>query len=140
MRQPNDAKNADSSRGPYDPGPHEKIHRTEAWVDLQMPTLHQKGEPMRILVTDYAWEDLEIEREILHRIGATLVAAETGSEEELVNLSPGVDGIFTNWKRVTQKVIANASNCKAIARYGVGLGSRTPDRVQSVLGLPVGVL
>jgi len=37
---------------------------------------------MKILVTDYAWKDLKIESEILEKIGATHVPAETGSEEE----------------------------------------------------------
>jgi D-3-phosphoglycerate dehydrogenase / 2-oxoglutarate reductase len=72
-------------------------------------------------VTDYAWEDLEIERRILLEVGATLVAAESGSEEELVDLSPIADGILTNWKKVTQRVIGNATKCKVIGRYGVGL-------------------
>jgi D-3-phosphoglycerate dehydrogenase len=74
-----------------------------------------------ILVTDYAWEDLEIERTILQRIGATLVPAKEGSENELIGLAKHVDGILTNWKSVTQRVIENAGKCKAIGRYGVGL-------------------
>jgi D-3-phosphoglycerate dehydrogenase / 2-oxoglutarate reductase len=76
---------------------------------------------MKVLVTDYAWKDLEIEKGILLEVGASLVAATSGAEEELVDLVPSVDGILTNWKRVTKKVIASAPKCKAIGRYGVGL-------------------
>ena len=76
---------------------------------------------MKILVTDYAWDDLEIEKKILGMVDATLVAAETGAEEELVNLAPLANGILTNWKKVTERVIANAPKCIAIGRYGVGL-------------------
>jgi D-3-phosphoglycerate dehydrogenase len=76
---------------------------------------------MKIMVTDYAWEDLEIERKILSTINATLVPANRGTEDELVELAAGVHGIFTNWKPVTKKVIAHAPKCKAIIRYGVGL-------------------
>jgi len=76
---------------------------------------------MKIMVTDYAWEDLEIERKILSTINASLVTAHSGTEDELVELAAGVDGIFTNWKPVTRKIIANARKCKAIVRYGVGL-------------------
>src|ERR1700733_9308617 len=76
---------------------------------------------MKVLITDYAWPDLGIEKEILGEVGAMVVASESGSEEELVSLAPDAEGILTNWKRVTQKVIANAPKCKAIGRYGVGL-------------------
>ena len=76
---------------------------------------------MKILVTDYAWKDLEIEHEILRKVKATLIVAKTGVEDELMGLASQADGILTNWKSVTQNVIANAAKCKAIARYGIGL-------------------
>lgn len=76
---------------------------------------------MNILVTDCAWKDLEIERQILAPLNATLVAAKTGEEDELAELADGVEGILTNWKRVSRKVIESAPGCKAIIRYGVGL-------------------
>jgi D-3-phosphoglycerate dehydrogenase len=76
---------------------------------------------MKVLVTDYAWKDLELEREILAKIGAQLVVARTGAEDELHGLAADVDGILTNWKPVTQKVISNAGRCRIICRFGVGL-------------------
>src|SRR5262249_53899559 len=54
----------------------------------------------KVLVTDYAWPSLEIERGILGELGAELVVAETGEPDELVELADGVDAILTNWKRV----------------------------------------
>ena len=80
--------------------------------------MHNRG---IVLITDYAWKNLELEREILAKIGAELVAAPTGAEEELRNLAADVDGILTNWKPVTQKVISNATRCQMIGRFGVGL-------------------
>ncbi len=76
---------------------------------------------MRVLITDYAWETLQPEREILARIGAALVVAETGDEEELENLAANVDGILTCWKPVTARIIRKAEKCRAIGRYGIGL-------------------
>jgi D-3-phosphoglycerate dehydrogenase / 2-oxoglutarate reductase len=76
---------------------------------------------MKVLVTDYAWKDLETERAILDKIGATLVVAKHGSEDELVGLAANVEGILTNWKPVTESVIRAAPQLKAIGRYGVGL-------------------
>src|SRR5713226_2826810 len=76
---------------------------------------------MKVLVTDYAWKSLRIEQEILDRIGVSLVVAETGSEDEFVQLAADLDGILTCWKRVSERVIRNAPRCQAIARYGIGL-------------------
>jgi D-3-phosphoglycerate dehydrogenase / 2-oxoglutarate reductase len=76
---------------------------------------------MNVLVTDYAWKDLEMERVILGKIGATLVVAERGTEDELEALAADAAGILTNWKPVTERTIRAAERCKSIGRYGVGL-------------------
>lgn len=76
---------------------------------------------MKVLITDYAWKSLEPEKKILAGVGAALVVASTGAEEELARLAVDVDGILTCWKPVTEKVIRNAALCKAIGRYGIGL-------------------
>ena len=81
-----------------------------------MPALNRS-----VLVTDYAWNSLDPEREILKEAGADLVVAESGEEDELAQLAVGVDGILTCWKSVTDKVIRNASKCQSIGRYGIGL-------------------
>jgi D-3-phosphoglycerate dehydrogenase len=90
---------------------------------------------MKILVTDYAWRDLEIERNLFAPLSAQLVAAKTGEEDELVDLAADADGILTNWKRVSRKVIANAPKCQAIVRYGVGL-----DNIDVQFATQVGII
>ncbi|MGA3323349.1 MAG: C-terminal binding protein [Terriglobia bacterium] len=77
--------------------------------------------PRRVLITDYAWKDLEIERVILAHVDANLVVAESGAEDELTALATEADGILTCWKPVTAKVIQAARECVAIGRYGIGL-------------------
>ena len=74
-----------------------------------------------VLVTDYAWPSLDTERNALGKIGAELVEASTGEEEELQALAPQADAILTNWKRVSAKTIAKAVKCLIISRYGVGV-------------------
>ena len=77
---------------------------------------------MKILVTDYVWPNLDVEKEVLAEIGAELVVAPNGDEETLVSLAAGCDGILTCWAKTTQKVIESAMpNLKVIVRYGVGL-------------------
>jgi D-3-phosphoglycerate dehydrogenase len=75
----------------------------------------------RVLVTDYAWKDLQIEQEILGHAGAEILLAKTASEAELLEAAPSVDGILTCWKPVSRNVVRAASRCHSIGRFGIGL-------------------
>jgi D-3-phosphoglycerate dehydrogenase len=74
-----------------------------------------------VLVTDYAWPDLDRERAALAPHDVELVAAATGAEDELVALAGDVVAILTCWKPVTRAVLEAAPACVTVARYGVGL-------------------
>lgn len=74
-----------------------------------------------VLITDYAWESLDIERAILTQADARLVVADTGAEDELIAMAPLADAILTCWRPVTAAVLDAAPNCRTVARYGVGL-------------------
>ena len=77
---------------------------------------------MKVLVTDYAWPDLEIEQVVLGEIGIELVDAPDGEEDTLADLAGGVSGIMTCWAQTTRKVIEAARpELKVVSRYGVGL-------------------
>ena len=75
----------------------------------------------RVLVTDYAWPSLDIERAILDDAGAELVVAQSGEPEELVALAADVDAILTNWRRLPAEALDASPRCLVVARYGVGL-------------------
>ena len=79
------------------------------------------NENMKVLITDYAWADLDEERAIFDGVGASMVIATTGDEPELVQLAADVDGILTCWKPVTANVLRGAPRCVAVGRYGIGL-------------------
>jgi D-3-phosphoglycerate dehydrogenase / 2-oxoglutarate reductase len=91
---------------------------------------------LRALVTDYAWPSLDIEREILGRVGAELVVAQTGDEAELTELAPDADAILTNWKRVPEAAVRASERCVVIARYGVGVDN-IPVELATELGIVV---
>ena len=77
---------------------------------------------MKILVTDYAWANLDVEKSVLYEIGAELISAPDGEEKTLVQLAQGCCGIMTCWAQTTRAVIASAlPDLKVIVRYGVGL-------------------
>jgi D-3-phosphoglycerate dehydrogenase len=75
----------------------------------------------QVLLTDYAWADLDIERRILAEIDAELVVADKSDAGTLQQLAGPVDAIMTNWAKVPEAVIAAAARCRIVSRLGIGL-------------------
>ncbi len=75
----------------------------------------------KVLLTDYAWPDLDIERRTLAEIDAQLIVADATDERSLGSLAGDVDAIVTNWAKVTGAVLAAARKCRMVARLGIGL-------------------
>ena len=92
----------------------------------------------QVLITDYAWPDVEIERRILADAGAELVVAEQKDAASLAALakSRSVDAIMTNWAKVPQAVIAASPKCQIVSRLGIGLDNIDVAYCTSV-GIPV---
>src|SRR5688572_18611124 len=83
-----------------------------------MPRFH-------VLITDYAWPDVEIERRTLALVDAELIVAEKGQQDaaSLAALAKErqVDAIMTNWAKVPQPVIEASPKCRIVSRLGIGL-------------------
>ena len=90
----------------------------------------------RVLITDYAWPSLEIERDTLAQVNAELVVAETGEPDEIIRLAHDVDAILTCWKTVPARALDVATKCRIVSRYGIGLDNIPVDRATE-LGIPV---
>ena len=90
----------------------------------------------RVLLTDRAWPDFSIEREILEAIGAEVVEAPATDEATLAKLATKVDAIGTNWAQVTSRVIEASPNCRIVARFGIGLDNIAVDYATQH-GIPV---
>ena len=89
-----------------------------------------------VLVTDYTWPSLAIERDVLRAVGAELLVAQHGDEAELIQLAPQCDAILTNWKQVTAPVLDAARHCLIVSRYGIGVDNIAVDHATQ-LGIPV---
>ncbi len=74
-----------------------------------------------VLVTDIAWQSTEPEEKVLAEVGAKLVLAQTGSEEELLRLVPDAAAILTNWGQVPASVVRAGVKLQVIGRYGIGV-------------------
>jgi D-3-phosphoglycerate dehydrogenase len=79
----------------------------------------------RVLITDYAWPDVEIERHTLAEIDAELIVAAPGRQDvaSLAALAKEhqVDAIMTNWAKVPQAVIEASPQVRIVSRLGIGL-------------------
>lgn len=76
---------------------------------------------MKVLITDRAWPDLEIERDVLATVDAEVIESPNTEESTLAELARDVDGIGTCWAPVTANVIHAATRCRVISRFGIGL-------------------
>jgi D-3-phosphoglycerate dehydrogenase / 2-oxoglutarate reductase len=74
-----------------------------------------------VLITDYTWPTLNIETSILGAVGASLVVAEHGDEEELIRLAQRADAVLTCFAKVTAPVIGAGRRLRVIGRYGIGV-------------------
>ncbi len=75
----------------------------------------------RILITDIAWPDLDIEKEVLAAVEGEVMLAGDGTPQEIIALAPQADAILTCWKDVPAEALDIAPNCRVVSRYGIGL-------------------
>jgi len=90
----------------------------------------------RVLLTDRAWPDAEIEHSVLQAVDAELIEAAATDETTLADLATDVDAIATNWARVTDRVIRSAKRCRIVARLGIGIDNIAVSTATE-LGVPV---
>lgn len=81
----------------------------------------------RAFYTDYPWADADVEREILAEVDCELVLSTDNQEQTLIEQVGQADVILTCWAPVTARVIDAASNCRHIARTGIGLDNIDVD-------------
>jgi D-3-phosphoglycerate dehydrogenase len=88
-------------------------------------------EQPKILITDYAWPDLDIEKNILEAAGYAVVAGPADAapaetiEQLMVEHQP--EAVLFNWAPVTEKAITSVPNLKLAARLGVGIDNLAVD-------------
>src|SRR5262247_2816816 len=74
-----------------------------------------------ILIADYDFGDVNIERAIITGAGFELVDAQCKSEDEVIAHARDVDGVLTQYAPISARVIDAMTRCRVIARYGTGV-------------------
>ena len=75
----------------------------------------------KVVITDNDYGDLEIEKGILHGVGAEVIPLQAKCEEDLFEAAEDCFGMINQYARVGWETIQRMKQCKVIARYGVGV-------------------
>jgi D-3-phosphoglycerate dehydrogenase len=75
----------------------------------------------KVVITDYDFGDIEVEREILGAIGAEVVGLQAKKERDLFEAARDCAAMINQYARVGRETIARMEKCEVIARYGVGV-------------------
>ena len=75
----------------------------------------------KVIISDYDYGDIAVERAILEPIGAEVIGLQAKNEEDLFEAVRDCDAIMTQYARVGARTIEIMERCKVIARYGVGV-------------------
>jgi len=75
----------------------------------------------KVVLTDYVWESLDVERQILGDI-AELTPMQTKTPAEFVAAAADCDALLNTYAGpITADVMAKMPKCRIIARYGIGV-------------------
>jgi D-3-phosphoglycerate dehydrogenase len=74
-----------------------------------------------VLIADYDFGNVDIERAIIEGAGFKLIPAQCKSEDEVIEKGRDADAVITQYARVGAKAIAAFTRCRVIARYGTGV-------------------
>lgn len=86
---------------------------------------------MKIVITDWNFPNINIERKIIEGAGHTLVDAQCKTEDEVTAIVKDAAIVITQWAPVKAKAIAAMQNCKGIIRYGIGLDNIDLDAAKN---------
>jgi D-3-phosphoglycerate dehydrogenase / 2-oxoglutarate reductase len=81
----------------------------------------QKNEKQTVVIADYDYGDVDIERAIIEGAGLELVTAQCKSEDDVINIARDADAIIAQYATIGAKAINAFTRCRVIARYGTGV-------------------
>ena len=74
-----------------------------------------------VVIADYDYGDVDIERAIIEAAGLRLVAAQCKTEDDVIEAARDGDAIIAQYATVGARAIDAFTRCKVIGRYGTGV-------------------
>lgn len=75
----------------------------------------------KVVITDYDFGDINVEREILEAVGAQVIGLQSKTEDDLIEAASDCAAMINQYARIGAKTIEPMRKCEVIARYGVGV-------------------
>jgi D-3-phosphoglycerate dehydrogenase len=75
---------------------------------------------VKVLIADFNYPDVELERGILEGAGLEVIEAHCTSEEGVIEAGRGVSALLTQYARITARVMAELPELRMVGRYGTG--------------------
>ena len=80
------------------------------------------GKKFKIVVTDWEYEDLNDELEVLSQLDADIETNhQTRDPKEIIKFAKDADAIITQYPNMPADFLDQLTNCKVISRYGTGI-------------------
>lgn len=75
----------------------------------------------KVVITDFDFGDIDVERNILEAVGAEVVGLQSKQEEDLFEAARDCAAMINQYARIGRSTISRMQKCEVIARYGVGV-------------------
>jgi D-3-phosphoglycerate dehydrogenase len=75
---------------------------------------------LKVLIADFNYPDVELERGILEEAGLELITAQCRTEDDVIEAGQGVSALLTQYARITARVFDALPELRMVGRYGVG--------------------
>ncbi|PSL15373.1 C-terminal binding protein [Shimia abyssi] len=75
----------------------------------------------KVVITDYDFGDVDVERAILEKVGAQVIALQAKTEADLFEAAEDCAAMVNQYARIGSETISRMQKCEVIARYGVGV-------------------
>ncbi len=75
----------------------------------------------KVVITDYDFGDVDVEKEILEAAGAEVIALQAKSQDDLFDVAVDCAAMINQYARIGKETILRMQTCEVIARYGVGV-------------------
>ena len=86
-----------------------------------------------VVIADYDYGDVDIERAIIEDVGLRLVAAQCKTEDDVIEAAGDADAIIAQYATVGARAIDAFACCRVIARYGTGGERQSPETIDATL-------